>query len=319
MKRGLGSKNKEITSLKENKLSSSFHWLNTTQFLGALNDNIFKLLIVFYLITAHGAGSAGAVSATAGAVFVVPFLLFSSLSGILADRMSKRSIVVAAKIVEVAVMSVGVAAFYYGSEYGLYVTLFLMALQSTLFSPSKYGIVPELVKKDQLSQANSYLEAFTYLAVIIGTAAAPLLSQSMSFIYWKAAVVCVVISLIGLASSGKIEHTLPAGSSQRFRLFFVRDIWNTLKEVRKDRYLLFAVVGSACFMFLGAFAQINLVHGFCQYARSAVYGLFAHSIHQLRPGNALRETGIVLHFSCGCQLTARCDPSGHEPLIHEGS
>ena len=86
----------------------------------------------------------------AGAVFVIPFLLFSAASGIIADRISKKRIIVIVKAVEVAVMFLGTVAFFAGSELGLYSILFLMAAQSALFGPSKYGIVPELVRTDQL-------------------------------------------------------------------------------------------------------------------------------------------------------------------------
>ena len=84
---------------KIEKLDSSFRWLNATQFLGALNDNVFKLLIILYLISPNmfGEDKAASVNAVAGAVFVVPFLLFTAYAGKLADRFSKRNIIVAAK------------------------------------------------------------------------------------------------------------------------------------------------------------------------------------------------------------------------------
>ena len=68
----------------------SFYWLNSAQFLGALNDNLFKLLIVFCLIARNGEENADRLFAMAGVVFVLPFLLFNAASGALADRVSKR-------------------------------------------------------------------------------------------------------------------------------------------------------------------------------------------------------------------------------------
>ncbi len=250
--------NKDTKNTKD-KLSASFGWLNVTQFLGALNDNIFKLLIVFSLITMKGGNSAGMISATAGAVFVIPFLIFSAPSGVLADRLSKRRIVVTVKVIEVAVMIFGAIAFFTGSELGLYTVLFLMASQSALFGPSKYGVVPELVKKDQLSRANSYLESFTYLAVIFGTALAPFLAQVMSLHYERAALFCILIAAIGLLTSLKINKTSPAGSQDKITPFFLSDIFRTLKQIRQDKHLFMAVIGSAFFMFIGAFVQINII------------------------------------------------------------
>ena len=63
------------------KLGASFGWLNTTQFLGALNDNVFKLLIILFLI-GHASMKPASTTALAGAVFVIPFLLFSAFAGV---------------------------------------------------------------------------------------------------------------------------------------------------------------------------------------------------------------------------------------------
>ena len=108
----------------EEKLSASFKWLNITQFLGALNDNIFRLLLIFFLIGTYGTDKASNVSALAGAVFVIPFLLFTAFAGKLADRLSKRNIVIAAKIAEVFVMAAGFIAFTVGSPIVVYAVLF---------------------------------------------------------------------------------------------------------------------------------------------------------------------------------------------------
>ena len=90
---------------------SSFTYLNVTQFLGALNDNIYKLLIVYFLIQLKGIEASHQILALTGAIFVIPFLLFSALSGTLADRLSKRDIIVTTKILELVIMGFGVLAF----------------------------------------------------------------------------------------------------------------------------------------------------------------------------------------------------------------
>ena len=97
--------------IAEAKVERSFGWLNATQFLGALNDNIFKLLIIAFIIGIRGMESASNVTALAGVVFVVPFLLFSAYAGKLADRFSKRNIIVVVKCAEVLVMTLGFAGF----------------------------------------------------------------------------------------------------------------------------------------------------------------------------------------------------------------
>src|SRR5579871_30040 len=132
----------------------SFYLLNATQFLGALNDNIFKLLVIYLFIHVKGSAAAPAILSLAGAIFVIPFLLFSSGAGVLADKISKRTIIVITKALEVVTMLFAVLSVYLKSEFGAYTCLFFMATQSALFGPSKYGIIPELVEEKQVSKAN---------------------------------------------------------------------------------------------------------------------------------------------------------------------
>ncbi len=95
--------------MKFMSLGASFRWLNITQFLGALNDNVFKLLMINFLIAASAAGpTAGGIAGTASLLFALPFLLFTPAAGALADRYSKRDIVVATKVLEIVVMAAGV-------------------------------------------------------------------------------------------------------------------------------------------------------------------------------------------------------------------
>jgi len=141
---------------------TSFAWLNITQFLGALNDNIFKLFIIFYFIALSGTENTANITAKAGLFFVIPFILFAATAGAFADRFSKRNIIVITKLAEVLLMALGVLCLYFGIHIIIYGVLFLMALQSTFFGPSKYGIIPELVPTEKLSKANSYIQAFTY-------------------------------------------------------------------------------------------------------------------------------------------------------------
>ncbi len=170
------------------KMSQSFNWHNATQFLGALNDNVFRWLLVFFLIGLVGKENAASVTSKTGAVFVIPFLVFTPLAGVLADRFSKRTIIVLAKLAELVLMFAGTAMFYLDYQTGMYVVLFLMCTQSAFFSPCKYGIIPELVHKDQISRANSFLEGMTYLAIVVGTAFAPGLAQLLRQHYAAASI-----------------------------------------------------------------------------------------------------------------------------------
>jgi acyl-[acyl-carrier-protein]-phospholipid O-acyltransferase/long-chain-fatty-acid--[acyl-carrier-protein] ligase len=218
------------------KLGPSFRWHNATQFLGALNDNVFKLLLIFFLVDPNDPEQAMSVQTIAAWVFVIPFLLFTAFAGNLADRFSKRNIIVSAKAVELLAMIGGCVAFMFDSAVGVYSVLFVMATQSAFFGPSKYGIVPELVRDEQLSKANSFLEALTYLSIVIGTATAPFLAQITNERYVLTGLVCVAISVAGIISSLQIHRTPPAGTGRKASILFVRDVWHTLRMYRSTSY-----------------------------------------------------------------------------------
>jgi acyl-[acyl-carrier-protein]-phospholipid O-acyltransferase/long-chain-fatty-acid--[acyl-carrier-protein] ligase len=238
---------------------SSFTYLNITQFTGALNDNIYKLLIVYLFIDIEGIDQKYNILSTTGAIFVLPFLLFSTSSGTLADRFSKRNIIVYTKLLELFIMLMGVLAFYYQSKWGSYAILFLMATQSAIFGPSKYGILPEIVSSEKITKANGLMTSFTFLAIILGTFLASALPDLFGRNFTLGALFCLTISIVGLLTSLCIEYTPPAASDKRFHMGILRDIKDALNVAKQQPSLLVTIFGSAFFLFLGAYLQLNMI------------------------------------------------------------
>lgn len=237
----------------------SFYLLNATQFLGALNDNIFKLLVVYLLIDVKGPTHANTVLSVAGAIFVIPFLLFSSGAGVLADRISKRTIIVYTKVLELLIMLFGLLSVIYIWEIGAYTALFFMATQSAIFGPSKYGIIPELVESKMVSKANGSMTSFTYLAIILGTFLASFITDITNRNFVIVASFCVFVAIVGLITSLGIRRTAPQNSPKKINPFFLYEIYQTLKFGWKIPHLLPAIYGSSFFLFIGAFTQLNII------------------------------------------------------------
>lgn len=237
----------------------SFYFLNATQFLGALNDNVFKLLVIYLLINVKGPAAANSILSIAGAVFVIPFLLFSSGAGVLADRISKRTIIVFTKILELVIMLFGLVTVMYEWEIGAYSALFLMATQSAIFGPSKYGIIVELVDPNKISKANGSMTSLTYLAIILGTFLASFITDITDKNFVLEACFCVGIAVIGLLTSLGIRRTAPQNSAKKINPVFLYEIYQTLKFSWKIPHLLPAIYGSAFFLFIGAFTQLNII------------------------------------------------------------
>ncbi len=237
----------------------SLAMLNTTQFLGVVNDNIFKLVMSYLLIDTLGKALASPILSATGAIYVIPFLLFSSSAGILADRFSKQKLLIIMKIVEMAIMVLAFFAFAHVSVIGCYGLLFLLSTHSAMFGPSKYGIIPELVPSDKISRANGIVTAFTYLAMILGTFLASFLTDITERRFTWIIVFCFLVALAGFFSSLCIKQTPAQDSEKKMNLFFLKEIYNSLKASINIRHLLPAICGSAFFLFIGGFTQLNII------------------------------------------------------------
>jgi acyl-[acyl-carrier-protein]-phospholipid O-acyltransferase/long-chain-fatty-acid--[acyl-carrier-protein] ligase len=247
------------TPIGEKPRKYSLACLNLAQFFGVINDNMFKLVLVYLLIEVQGQAKASLILSAAGAIFVVPFLLFSSAAGVLADKYSKQRLLVLMKIAEILIMALAIVAFTFKSVWGGYTLLFLLSTHSALFGPSKYGIIPELVSSNKVSRANGLITSSTYLAIILGTFLASFLTDATHRNFPLIAGFCLCMAVLGLISACLIQRTYPQGSQKKINPLFVREIFQTLFFCRTKKHLLPAIFGSAYFLLIGAFAQLNII------------------------------------------------------------
>lgn len=258
IKRILEKRNSFIKSENFNK-THALNFLNISQFLGVINDNVFKFLTVFLLIDIKGIESSSSILFWVGTVYVLPFLLFSSAAGVLADKFSKQKIIVALKALEVLTTGLSVVAFWVQSPWACYSLLFLLSFHSAAFGPPKYSIIPEIVSSEKISKANGLITSFTYLGIIVGTFLASFTTQITSRNFTLAACVCVVIAIFGFISSLFIPYTKPTRTKTRVKFFFLKEIYKTLFFCYKTPHLLLAVLSAAFFLYLGAFFQLNII------------------------------------------------------------
>lgn len=239
---------------------NSIRFLNISQCLGVINDNIFKLLIVFQFIDLYGVEKSPQVLFLTGVIFVLPFLLFSNAAGVLADYISKQKILAYLKLAEVLIMIFGIFAFWMQSTSFLYILLFLLSLQSACLGPSKYGIIPELVKPNMISKSNGTIMASTYLGMILGTFLASALTQATGRNFVLSGLVCLVFAAVGYLASLFIPET-PANkdSKKRINPFFFVEIYRTLVNTKDIPFLHVAIFVSSYFLLIGAFFQLNAI------------------------------------------------------------
>ncbi len=196
----------------------SFWGLMATQFLGAFNDNLFKQLVLFVCVKQALDGQAGNLQGLAMFVFALPFVLLSGVCGVLADRHSKRSIIVVSKVLEIVAMLLGALAFSTGSLAALLAVLSLMGAHSAFFGPAKYGILPELFRPNDLPRANGWMLMTLFFAIILGVALAGFLTVKLAGQLWLASTACIVTAILGTLAALLIRHTPVAHPGLPIRL-----------------------------------------------------------------------------------------------------
>ena len=178
-----------------------------TQFLGALNDNIFRnglvILVTFQGVLVFGMNHS-LLANVAGIVFILPFFLFSATAGQLADKHEKSMLMRRIKMLEIVLMSIAAVAFYTGSFALLLFVLFLMGCQSTLFGPVKYAYLPQQLETGELVGGNALVESGTYIAIIVGLIAGGLLVAGGESKQYLIGAALLAVATMGYLSSRQI-------------------------------------------------------------------------------------------------------------------
>jgi acyl-[acyl-carrier-protein]-phospholipid O-acyltransferase / long-chain-fatty-acid--[acyl-carrier-protein] ligase len=235
----------------------SFWALIVTQFTGAFNDNVLKtlttLLIAYQFAKGDVARSNSLVSLT-GAVFVMPFLIFSMIAGRVADRVGKPRVALLTKYWELLVVAVAVIGLQIESLPLLLIALFLISMQATFFSPAKYGVLPEMMGENELSEANAYLNLFTFTSILGGTLISAFLVDHLHL----ASVVMIGASLMGLGAAHLIAPIPAAKQSEPLAWNPVNDLMANWRLVKPDQALRHCMVAVNYFWLIGAILQLNI-------------------------------------------------------------
>lgn len=176
-------------------LTKRFFPYFATQCLGALNDNIYKnvlLLMVTYSQIESLPISVNLFVNLAAGVFILPFFLFSAHAGVVADNMDKAKLIRRLKQLELVIMSCAAMAILTQSYMMMLLLLFLTGSQSAYFGPVKYSLLPQALAEDELVTGNAWVEMGTFLSILIGTLSAGLLVASDKGIIATAATVFVL-------------------------------------------------------------------------------------------------------------------------------
>lgn len=225
------------------------------QFLGALNDNVFKqalVILLTYSTASYTTMSTDILQNLAQGLFVLPFFLFSATAGQLADKYEKSRLISITVAIEFVCMALGAAGFFLHSLPLLFTALFLGGVQSALFGPVKYAILPQHLKEAELVGGNGMVEMGTSVAILGGMMLGGWLVAQEGWGVTAAAFVTMGISAAGFLLSRLIPLAPAADPSLKINWNPFTETWRNLHFMRGNRTVFLSVLGISWFWFYGS-------------------------------------------------------------------
>jgi 1-acyl-sn-glycerol-3-phosphate acyltransferase len=288
-------------SLLGQRRFAPFFW---TQFLGALNDNVFKtalLTILTYDALSWTTIDTGLLNNLIPGLFILPFFLFSATAGQLADKMEKGRLARSVKLLEIAIMGIAAYGWMTHHLWLLVVAVAGMGVHSTIFGPVKYAYLPQQLKPQELIGGNGVIEMGTFVGILLGEVIGAVLVVHKPFGLEMVAVITIGFAVLGwLASLGIPNSPAPAPD--------LKINWNPFSEMvrnlgfsRRNRPVFLSILGNSWFWFYGAIVLAQ----FPLYAKNYLHG--DHSVFVL----------LLMVFSVGIGIgSLLCERlSGHKVEI----
>ena len=228
-----------------------FFW---TQFSGAANDNLFKFaftVMVTYQLSVSWLPPAMA-GLVIGALFILPFLLFSATSGQLTDKYDKTRMIRLVKNLEIAIMLVAAGGFIAGNVPVLLLCTFLMGVHSTLFGPVKFAYMPQVLSERELTGGNGMVEMGTFVAILLGNVAGGLLVAIPGIGHTTVALACVLLALMGRAVAQFIPPVPATDPHLTINWNPFTETWRNLKLAHENIVVFRSLLGISWMWFFGA-------------------------------------------------------------------
>ncbi|WP_418129969.1 MFS transporter [Variovorax sp. 375MFSha3.1] len=228
-----------------------FFW---TQFAGAANDNLFKfaftVMVTYQLqLSWMPPSMAGLVI---GALFILPFLLFSATSGQLTDKFDKTKMIRFVKDLEIVIMLIAAWGFVTANAVVLLGCVFLMGLHSTLFGPVKFAYLPQVLDARELTGGNGMVEMGTFVAILLGQVAGGLLVALPNVGHTSVAVGCVLLALVGRGVAQAIPRAPATDPGLVINWNPISETWRNLKLANQNVVVFRSLLGISWMWFFGA-------------------------------------------------------------------
>ena len=224
--------------------------LFSTQFLGAFNDSLFKQAVVLFVTYQLYSNPAKEFqfSAIAQGLFILPFFLLSALSGQLADDHDKARLIRIIKLAEIGIMIVGGAGLMLADIPLMLAAVFAMGVHSTFFGPIKYAILPQHLRRDEVLGGTGLVEAGTYIAILLGTILAGVLSSRPQ----AAALAVCAFAVLGFLAGRQVPPAPPSAERLPITWHIVHASIQLVSATMHIRRLFLAILAISFFWTIGA-------------------------------------------------------------------
>ncbi|MBI2745474.1 MAG: MFS transporter [Burkholderiales bacterium] len=228
-----------------------FFW---TQFSGAANDNLFKFaftVMVTYQLQVSWLPPAMA-GLVIGALFILPFLLFSATSGQLTDKFEKTAMIRFVKNLEIVIMLIAAWGFIMANVPALLLCTFMMGLHSTLFGPVKFAYLPQVLSERELTGGNGMVEMGTFVAILLGNVVGGLIVAIPEVGHQNVAFACVALAVVGRAAAARIPAAPATDPGLKINWNPVSETWRNLKLAHGNIVVYRSLLGISWMWFFGA-------------------------------------------------------------------
>ena len=244
-----------------------FFW---TQFSGAANDNLFKFAVTVMVTYQLSVGwlppaMAGLVI---GALFILPFLLFSATSGQLTDKLEKSWLIRRLKDFEIAIALLAAWGLMAQNVPVMLACIFLLGFQSTVFGPVKFAYLPQALNERELTGGNGMVEMGTFVAILMGNVVGGLLVALPGIGHATVAVACVALAVLGRMTAQFIPHAPATDPGLRINWNPVSETWRNLKLAHGNIVVFRSMLGISWMWFFGAVFLSN----FPAFAKEVLHG-----------------------------------------------
>lgn len=229
-------------------------------FLNAATDIGHKIIIQNAIFTYYSGSTQIILTAVVNALILLPFALLFTPSGFLADKYPKDKIIVFSAALSIPIALLITACYYMGWFQAAFALTLLLAIQSAFYAPAKYGYIKELVGKEQLAPANSYIQAVTIVAILLSSFVFSIVFESLITTTdsidnivrsiapagWLLVVFCSAETLLSM----RLERKRETDTSMRFPVrdyLTLSSLRNNMRTLRRSETIWLSIVGLSIF------------------------------------------------------------------------